>query len=63
LPAASTAAGVEVFKPKGEAWGTIPLPEKPTGMSFGGEDMKTLYVTTTGVKIWQVKMKVAGISQ
>jgi gluconolactonase len=55
--------GVQVFKSKGELWGTIPVPEKPTGMSFGGEDLKTLFITSEGTKIWQVKLKVAGISQ
>ena len=59
----ATRAGVEVFKPDGKPWGAIPIPEKPTGLSFGGEDMKTLYVTTEGVKIWQIKAKIAGISQ
>jgi gluconolactonase len=59
----ATKAGVEVYKPDGKAWGTVPVPEKPTGLSFGGEDMKTLYVTTEGIKIWQLKLKLPGISQ
>ncbi|MCW5837514.1 MAG: SMP-30/gluconolactonase/LRE family protein [Labilithrix sp.] len=59
----ATAAGVEVFKPDGQPWGTIAVPEKPTGLSFGGEDMKTLYITTTGVKIWHMKTKLAGLAQ
>jgi gluconolactonase len=59
----ATRAGIEVFSSAGKAWGAIPIPEKPTGMSFGGEDMKTLYVTTEGTKIWQVKAKLAGIAQ
>jgi gluconolactonase len=59
----ATRAGVEVFKPGGQSWGVIPIPEKPTGMTFGGPDMTTLYVTTEGVKIWQLKAKLAGISQ
>jgi gluconolactonase len=59
----ATKAGVEVFKPDGQAWGKIAVPEKPTGMSFGGPDMKTLYITTEGIKIWQVAMKVTGVSQ
>jgi gluconolactonase len=59
----ATRAGVEVYKSDGKAWGTIAIPEKPTGMSFGGDDMKTLFVTTEGVKIWQLKLKVTGISQ
>jgi gluconolactonase len=59
----ATKAGVEVFKPDGQSWGKIAIPEKPTGMSFGGPDMKTLYVTTEGIKIWQVAMKVTGVAQ
>ena len=59
----ATRACIEVYKSDGKPWGTIPIPEKPTGMSFGGEDMKTLFVTTEGVKIWQLKLKVTGISQ
>ncbi|MBX3212101.1 MAG: SMP-30/gluconolactonase/LRE family protein, partial [Labilithrix sp.] len=59
----ATIAGIEVFKPDGQPWGTIAVPEKPTGLSFGGEDMKTLFITTTGVKIWHMKTKLAGIAQ
>lgn len=58
----ATKAGIEVYKASGEKWGAIPVPEKPTGMTFGGEDMKTLFVTTDGVKIWQLKMKLEGLS-
>ncbi|MDF2696489.1 MAG: Gluconolactonase [Labilithrix sp.] len=59
----ATTAGVEVYKPDGKAWGTVAVPERPTGLSFGGDDLKTLYITTAGVKIWQIKTKLAGISQ
>jgi len=59
----ATKAGIEVYRPSGQSWGTIPIPEKPTGLTFGGPDLKTLYVTTEGVKIWQLNMKVTGISQ
>ncbi len=58
----ATKAGVEVYKPSGEKWGVIAVPEQPTGMTFGGEDLKTLFITTAGVKIWQVKMKLEGLS-
>ncbi|HVJ94442.1 MAG TPA: SMP-30/gluconolactonase/LRE family protein, partial [Labilithrix sp.] len=59
----ATIAGIEVYSPDGKAWGTIPIPEKPTGLAFGGEDMKTLYVTTDGTKIWQLKMKLPGVAE
>lgn len=56
----ATTAGVEIYRSDGKAWGTIPVPEKPTGLAFGGEDLKTLYITTEGAKIWQLKAKVTG---
>jgi gluconolactonase len=55
--------GIEVYKPDGNKWGVIAVPEKPTGITFGGKDLKTLYITTEGVKIWQVSAKLAGLSQ
>ena len=60
----ATLAGVEVYKPDGKPWGTVPFPEteRPTGLAFGGEDLKTLFVTTQGVKIWQLKPKLAGVA-
>jgi gluconolactonase len=59
----ATKAGIEVYRSNGQPWGTLPVPEKPTGMTFGGEDMKTLFITTEGIKIYQAKLKLAGISQ
>lgn len=59
----ATKAGVQVFRPDGKSIGTIKLPEQPTGMAFAGEDLKTLYITTQGTKIFQVKLNVPGINQ
>lgn len=56
-------AGVEVYKPSGEKWGAITVPELPTGMTFGGEDGKTLYITTQGTHIFQITTKLAGLPQ
>lgn len=56
----ATKAGVEAYKPDGTKWGVIAIPEQPTGIAFGGPDLKTGYVTTAGVKIWQFNAKVAG---
>jgi len=56
-------AGVEVYKPSGEKWGAIAVPELPTGMTFGGEDGKTLYITTQGTHIFQIVTKVEGLAQ
>lgn len=49
--AATDSGFVEVFKPDGTKWGSIPFPtSRPTGVAFGGTDDKTLFVTTeTGV--------------
>lgn len=59
----ATATGIEVYKPDGKPWGKVEVPEKPaTGVAFGGEDLKTLYITTGGTKIWQIKTKLAGIA-
>ena len=59
----ATTAGIEVFKPDSSKIGVVPIEEKPTGLTFGGKDMKSLYVTTEGVKIWELRVNVPGISQ
>lgn len=59
----ATKAGIEVYRPNGQQWGTLAVPEQPTGMTFGGDDMKTLYITTQGTRIYQAHLKVAGLSQ
>lgn len=59
----ATKAGIEVYKSDSSKIGVIPIEEKPTGMSFGGKDMKSLFVTTEGVKIWEVRTNVPGIGQ
>jgi gluconolactonase len=56
-------AGIEVFKPDGTRWGAIGIPEKPTGIAFGGSDLKTMFITTEGVHIYTVKAKIAGVTQ
>ena len=44
----ATNAGIEVFTPKGDALGQIPIPKKPQNLAFAGEDKKTLYVVGRG---------------
>jgi len=56
-------AGVTVFKADGKKIGNVAIPEQPTGIAFGGTDLKTLYVTTQGTKIYSVKVNVTGINQ
>jgi gluconolactonase len=56
-------AGVVVLSPGGKILATIPTPEDPANVEFGGEDGKTLYIcagkslyriktTMTGYRIW-----------
>lgn len=59
----ATKAGIEVYKADASKIGVVAIPEKPTGITFGGADMKTLYVTTEGVKIWSLTLNVPGVSQ
>jgi len=41
----TTALGLQVFSPSGEALGVIEVPEQPSNCTFGGANGKTLYVT------------------
>jgi gluconolactonase len=46
---AATAVGVQVFSPKGEHLGTIPMSRSPQNLAFAGPGKKTLYVVGRGV--------------
>lgn len=59
----ATKAGIQVFKADGSKIGTIAVPEQPTGMAFGGADLKTLFITTQGTKLFTVTVNVPGIAQ
>jgi gluconolactonase len=59
----ATKAGITVFKPDATKIGIVPVPEQATGMAFGGKDLKTLYITTLGTKIFQITVNVPGIVQ
>ncbi len=50
---AATTIGVQVFSPRGEHLGTIPLSRPPQNLAFAGPDKKTLYVVgrNAGYKI------------
>jgi gluconolactonase len=61
-------AGVLVLSPEGKIIATIPTPEIPTNVEFGGDDRKTLYIcagrslyriktTMTGFHLWPPKRK------
>ena len=51
--------GVQVFDPSGKMLGTIKFPEQPSNATFGGKDMKTLYVTAR-TSVYSCPMEVAG---
>ncbi|MBX3190052.1 MAG: SMP-30/gluconolactonase/LRE family protein [Labilithrix sp.] len=56
-------AGVTVFKPDGKKIGNVAVPDQPTGLAFGGDDLKTLFITTAKTKIFTIKVNVTGINQ
>jgi gluconolactonase len=51
--------GLQVFDPSGKKLGTIKFPEQPANATFGGKDMKTLFVTAR-TSVYTVPMEVAG---
>lgn len=56
-------AGVHIISPQGELIQHIPIPEDlVTNTSFGGADMKTLYVTA-GKNLYKFRTEVPGLSR
>jgi gluconolactonase len=55
----ATALGVQVFDSSGKGLGVIPIPEQPSNVTFGGKDMKTLYVTAR-TSLYAIPMEQAG---
>jgi gluconolactonase len=51
--------GVQVFDPSGKMLGTIKFPEQPSNATFGGKDLKTLYVTAR-TSVYSCSMDVVG---
>lgn len=56
---AVTAAGIEVFSPKGDALGIIPVSIPPQNIAFAGTDKKTLYIVGRG-SAFKVRMLAEG---
>jgi len=54
-----TSTGVQIFSPKGEPLGTIPLSRAPQNLAFGGPDKKTLYVVGRGAA-YKIQMLAQG---
>ena len=57
----ASALGIQVFNPEGKLLGIIQFPEQPANVTFGGPDMKTLYVTAR-TSLYSAKMKIPGHS-
>ena len=55
----ASSLGVQVFDPQGHALGIIAVPEQPSHMAFGGNDLRTLYVTARSA-IYAIPMEAAG---
>jgi gluconolactonase len=51
--------GVRVFGPDGERLLTIALPEVPANLAFGGDDLRTLFVTAR-TSLYRVPVQVTG---
>ena len=56
----TTSAGVQVFSPAGQPWGTITVPMQPANCAFGGTDHKTLVITAR-TSVYQVRLANAGL--
>jgi gluconolactonase len=51
--------GLQVFSPAGKALGIIAFPEQPANVTFGGKDVKTLFVTAQ-TSVYTVQMEATG---
>ena len=51
--------GIRVFSPTGQLLGSIPVPETPANLCFGGEDNRTLFITArTG--LYSIRLHATG---
>lgn len=58
--AGSPTAGIYVFSPAGQLLQFIPIPrDETTNCAFGGDDLKTLFVTAGGT-LWSMRVNTAG---
>lgn len=55
----SAGDGVQVFSPAGEMLGKILTPQTVGNLSFGSDDLQTLYIGAT-TSLWAVRLNVAG---
>jgi gluconolactonase len=57
----ASAGGIWVFGPNGARLGIIPTPEAPANLTFGGDDLKTLFVTARS-SVYAFRTATAGIA-
>ncbi|MBN1695430.1 SMP-30/gluconolactonase/LRE family protein [candidate division WOR-3 bacterium] len=57
----ATGLGIQVFNVEGKLLGIIEFPEQPANLTFGGSEMKTLYVTAR-TSLYSAEMEIAGHS-
>lgn len=50
---------VDILSPEGEQLVSMPMPESPTNVCFGGPDHSTLFITT-GASLYSIKMNIKG---
>lgn len=55
----ATALGLQVFDKNGEHLGNIEVPEQPANATFGGPDLKTLYITAR-TSLYRAEMEATG---
>jgi len=55
----ATRSGVQIFLADGTQAGTIPLPQPPVSVTFGGPGNDVLYIVG-GPAAWSVQTKVRG---
>jgi sugar lactone lactonase YvrE len=53
--------GISVFSPKGVRYGVIVCPEKPSNLTWGGNDYKTMYITAR-TSVYRLRVKTGGTS-
>lgn len=58
---AASLAGIQVFSPRGEPLGAIPVPKQPRNLTFGGPEKKTLWITA-GDTLYRLKMEAQGLA-
>ena len=55
----ATRTGVQIFLPDGTAAGTIPVPQYPVSVTFGGPDNDVLYMVGES-SVWSIPTRVHG---